>query len=180
MSDGTRETTWVECGRIGRAIGLRGEVAVEWMSGACPVAVGGTLFVGGKDSDDDQQTMTVAALRKQGRFSVARFEGIDSRTAAEALRGRMLFLPESYLPKLPDGEYYSYQVLGCEVVTEAGEKLGAVVRIFTAGENDVYEVRPDGGRRGEELLIPAIADVVLSIDVPAKKIVIRPLEGMLD
>jgi 16S rRNA processing protein RimM len=67
-----------------------------------------------------------------------------------------------------------------EVETEDGGKLGRVVRIFTAGENDVYEVLPDGAKKGDEILIPAIGDVIISVDVEAKRMVIRPLEGMLD
>ena len=55
-----------------------------------------------------------------------------------------------------------------------------MVRIFSAGENDVYEVLPEGGKRGEEILIPATSEVILSVDLKAGRMVIRPLEGMLD
>lgn len=171
---------WVECGRIGRAVGLRGEVSVRWNSGSCPVDVGGELFLAPVDEGGEYRSMQMAALREQGRLSVARFVGVDGREKAESLRGAELFLPANRLPALAAGEHYSYQILGCDVVTEAGQLLGRVVRIFAAGGSDVYEVRAEGARPGDEILIPAIDDVVRSIDIATKKIVVRLLDGMLD
>ncbi len=170
---------WVVSGRIGRAVGLKGECAVYWSDDECPAEVGAELFI---DADDGEglRSYKMAALRKQGRFYVLRFEGVDDRSAARRLAGREMLKPADSLPKLPEGQYYCYQILGMEVETEGGEKLGRVVRIFTAGGNDVYEVLPHGGRKGSEILVPAIADVIMSIDVEAKRMVIRPLEGMLD
>jgi 16S rRNA processing protein RimM len=172
-------SNWVQCGRIGRAIGLKGECAVFWASGRCPVDVGGELFLVAADGAT-RTAYRVASLRSQGRGAVVRFEGVGDRTAAESIRGAAVELPAAKLPALPAGEYYCYQILGLLVVTEEGRELGTIVRIFTAGENDVYEVRPDGGSRGAEILIPAIAEVVLAVDLAAKRVTVRPLEGMLD
>ena len=174
MTTSERETSFVECGRIGRAIGLKGEVAVQWMNGESPVAVGGELFVSTKDG---KRPVTVAALRKQGRFSVARFEGVADRPGAEALRGATLFIPEARLPALSANEYYSYELLGIEVVTEDGKPLGKLGRIFNNGAHDVYEVRDAAGR---EVLIPAVDSIVLSVDLGARRMTVRLLEGMLD
>jgi 16S rRNA processing protein RimM len=172
-------TEWVSCGRIGRAIGLKGECAVFWNDVECPVGVGGELFVEVKDGSE-YRSYKIAALRKQGRFDVVRLEGIESREAAQELANTELVRPAESLPELPEGQYYCYQILGMGVWTDDGSRLGTVDRIFTAGENDVYEVLPDGGKRGDEILIPAIKEVVLSVDVEAKRMVIRPMKGMLD
>ena len=174
-----RLTEWVSCGRIGRAIGLKGECAVFWNDVQCPVDVGEELFVGVKDGKE-YRSYKIAALRKQGRFDVVRLEGVDDRAAAQELANSELVRPAESLPKLPEGQHYCYQILGMDVWTEDGRKLGTIDRIFTAGENDVYEVLPDGGKRGDEILIPAIKDVVLSVDIEAKKMVIRPMKGMLE
>lgn len=163
----------MECGRIGRAVGLKGEVAVMWMNGDCPVDVGGELFVASKDGN---RSVKVAALRKQGRFSVARFEGVEDRPGAEKLRGLTVLIPEAKLPKLSANEFYSYQILGIEVVTEDGTSLGKLERIFNNGAHDVYEVRDGEGR---EILIPAVDSIVIAIDLAAKRMTVRPLEGML-
>ena len=66
------------------------------------------------------------------------------------------------------------------VETEDGRELGRVVRIFTAGERDVYEVIPENGSRGDEILIPANDDVVIGVDVEGGRMTVRPMEGMLD
>jgi len=172
-------TEWVSCGRIGRAIGLKGECAVFWNDVECPVGIGEELFVDLKDGRE-YRSYRLAALRKQGRFDVVRFQGVDDRESAQELANAEMVRPAESLPKLPEGQYYCYQILGMEVVTEEGRQLGRIDRIFTAGENDVYEVLPDGGSRGDEILIPAIKDVVISVDVEAKRMVIRPMKGMLD
>jgi 16S rRNA processing protein RimM len=177
--DARGNVVWVECGRIGRPLGLRGECAVYWNSGTCPVEIGGELFLV-KKGEEDRQSYRVAALREQGRLHVVRFEGVADRTAAQDLRGAALSIPSDRLPALPQGEYYSFQILGLEVLTEDGRSLGRVVRIFSAGENDVYEVLPEEGKRGEEILIPATSEVILSVDLKAGRIMVRPLEGMLD
>lgn len=167
---------WVECGRIGRAVGLRGEVVVRWNSGNSPIEIGGEIFITSQNDPENYRPAQISALRRQGRLSVARFEGIADRERAAALRGSILFIPENKLPPLPKGEYYSYQILGCEVVAECGDLLGIVVRIFTAGGSDVYEVKNQSMPGGKEILIPATSEVVLSVDVVAKKIVVRLLE----
>jgi len=169
----------VECGRIGRAVGLCGECAVHWSSGSPPVEIGEKLFISKRD-DSEYMEYEVAALRRQGRFYVVRFAEVEDRDAAKKFSNAHIFIQEDRLAPLPEGEYYSYQILGLEVFTEEGRALGKLVRIFTAGDNDVYEVLPDGGRKGGEILIPAIQDVILSVDLKAGKIIVRPLEGMLD
>lgn len=167
----------VECGRIGRPIGLKGDCLIRWNNGKSPVEVGGRLFVATK-GNLKHITCQVAALRKQGRLSVVRFEGVDDRASAGKLRGATVYVPASGLNSLPDGEYYSYQILGLAVFTEDGNKLGKIVKIFTAGESDVYEVMPEGGRRGDEILIPAIEDVILSVDLSAGRMTVRLMDGM--
>lgn len=172
-----QDVKWVECGKIGRAIGLKGDCSVFWQSGECPVETGGELFI--QKADSDYKSYKVAALRMHGRLSVVRFEGINDRESASSLTNSFIYIPEEELAPLEDGEYYSYQILGMDVFTEDENPLGKVVRIFTAGENDVYEVMPEGGKNGDEIMLPAIADVVLSIDVETNKMTVRPMEGMV-
>ena len=166
---------WVECGHIVRPWGIRGELLVDWLSGSCPVKVDRGL-VYRKDRDGEYRIVCVLASRPHDKRHIVKIEDIASRNEAEELRGAALFLPEEELPILPEGEYYSYQLLGMEVVTEAGELLGEVSKIFTAGGHDVYVVR--GKER--EVLIPAVDHVVIKIDLDERKMIIRPMEGLLD
>ena len=97
---------------------------------------------------------------------ILRLEGISDRDAAERLIGRYLEAPASLAP--PD-TYYWHQLIGLAAVDEAGVELGHVVEIFRAGENEVYRIEGPGG----ELLVPALRDVVRSIDLAAGRIVVR-------
>lgn len=101
-----------------------------------------------------------------GRVPVLRLEGISDRSAAEGFIGRYLEAPATQLP--PD-TYYWHQLIGISVADEAGEELGRVVEVFRAGENEVYRIEGTGG----ELLVPALRDVVRSIDLDAGRMVVR-------
>jgi len=167
------------CGRIGRPVGLKGECAVHWISGEPPVAEGGEILIDDPENGS-HKTYKIAALRRQGRSHFLRIEGVLDRTAAASLTNRDIFIDEGKLPELDSGEYYCHQIFGMEVVTEDGRRLGTVVKIFTAGGHDVYEVLPDGAKSGSEILIPAIDSIVLNIDVKKKRMVVRPLKGMVE
>ena len=77
-----------------------------------------------------------------GARHLVKFAGVDDRDAAESLRGQVLVVPESWLPELPEGEYWPFQLEGCEVVTESGRSLG----IGDRGDPQSGE-RPVGRRR---------------------------------
>jgi 16S rRNA processing protein RimM len=174
-----KEVEWVECGKVGRAIGLKGECAVYWNNAECPVDVDEEIFLAAGNKEK-YIPYKIAALRKQGRSSVVRFKDITDREAAASLTGSYLYITSDQLAELSSGHYYSYQILGMDVETEDGRELGKIVRIFTAGDNDVYEVMPSGGKSGDEILIPAISQVVKKVDVDKKIMIIDPLEGMLE
>ena len=100
--------------------------------------------------------------------------GIEDRTAAERLRHRGHALPlEDALP-LADGEYYYHQVEGLTVVTLEGKVLGRVTEVLPTGANDVYVVQGGEG----EILLPALRDVIIRIDLDAGTMVVRPPDGL--
>jgi 16S rRNA processing protein RimM len=80
------------------------------------------------------------------------------------------------LPELAEGEFYWCDLLGLKVVTDLGEFLGTLTDIIATGSNDVYVVKNDS----REYLIPALADVVLEVDLDEGKMVVSPPEGLLD
>jgi 16S rRNA processing protein RimM len=173
------DKTWIECGRVVRPWGIRGEILIHWLSGSCPVEVG-QGFVYREDDDGELLKLRVVASRNHGKQHVVRFDGVASRNEAEELRGVTFFLPEAELPPLPKGEYYSYQILGMDVVTDTGKDLGKVTKIFTAGDNDVYVVKRGSGKDVQEVLVPALDSVILEIDVEEGKMTIKEVEGLLD
>jgi 16S rRNA processing protein RimM len=159
----------VVVGRITKAHGLRGEVAVQVFSdNPDRFADGATVYLEGG------RALTVTTARWTGARLLVAFEGVPDRTAAEALRGRSLVVPRSMLPELAEGEYWPHELIGCEVVTEAGRSLGRVTDVIENPANDLWAVDDDG----VEVLIPAIREVVTEIDIEGGRIVVRDLPGL--
>ena len=92
------------------------------------------------------------------------------------MNGSELCLKRSQLPVPDDGEYYWRDLIGLTVHTDQDIELGKIVDIFETGSSDIYVVRGET----KEYLIPAIANVIAHIDVPGKKMIITPLDGLLD
>jgi 16S rRNA processing protein RimM len=173
-----RKKNWVECGRVGRPWGIKGDLVVEWYSGETPVEPGtGDVYT---QSDSEYISHRILSSRRHGKAHVVRIDGISSRSGAIGLRGATFFLPEDELPQLNKGEYYSYQILGLDVVTTGGDKLGKVTKIFSAGGHDVYEVTGEKDGKKHQNLIPAVGHIVLNIDIEKGEITINPMEGLLD
>ena len=93
-----------------------------------------------------------------------KFAGVDSREAAKALTNKFLTVDRADAAPLADGEFYTFDIIGCEVFDDE-KKIGAVTNVLKTGSNDVFEV--DG-----KILIPALKSVVRSIDIAAKKILV--------
>ena len=100
----------------------------------------------------------------------------EDRDGAEALRGLEIYVPVGSVPPLPTGTYYQWQILGLHVVTDSSEALGNVVEILETGANDVYVVRGEGG---QEMLLPAIEDVIKKVDLEGGTMVVVLLPGLL-
>ena len=96
--------------------------------------------------------------------------------AAEALAGSELRISDAALQPLPTGSYYHHDLIGCSVETLHGEKIGRVSAVDgdEAGSRLVVQARTG------EVLIPMVEGICRSVDVPGKRIVVEPPEGLLD
>jgi 16S rRNA processing protein RimM len=103
-------------------------------------------------------------------------EGIDDREAADRLRGRYILVALGDAVPLEPGEVYLFQLIGLDVLTAGGARLGAVAEIIETGANDVLVVR--GGPYGE-VLLPVIEPVIKKIDLAARTLLVDPLPGLL-
>jgi 16S rRNA processing protein RimM len=117
----------------------------------------------------------IAARRGHARGLLITFEGVDTPESAGTLRNEPVWVLAADRPPLPDGQYYHHQLLGCTVVDEQGGSIGTLSEILVTGANDVYIIRTAMGR---ELLLPAIAGVVLHIDIHKRMIQVRVPEGI--
>ena len=91
-----------------------------------------------------------------------KFAGVDSRESARTLTNKFLTVDRENAAPLADGEFYTFDVIGCEIF-DGDKKIGTVTNVLKTGSNDVFEV--DG-----KTLIPALKSVVRTIDIAAKKI----------
>ncbi len=158
----------VVVGRILGPVGLDGELRVDVTSDAPERFAPGSVFHIGDSQHRVQSARTTA---KGLRIMLV---GVTSHKAATAFSGQYVYVPEDEVPPLPEGTYYYYQVLGMRVVTSVGDELGVVTDILSTGSNDVYVVKGDA----RETLVPALADVVLEVDVPGQRMVVDLPEGL--
>jgi 16S rRNA processing protein RimM len=154
----------IAVGRIAKAHGVRGEVSVE-----VHTEVSERFDPGSVLRLEDGTALTVAASRPHQQRVLVTFEGVADRSAADALRDRWLFVPGDAVPDPPEGSYWPHQLEGCEVVTEDGRPLGRLADVLAAPGNDVWLV--EGG--DAPVLVPAVRETVLSVDLGARRIVVR-------
>lgn len=164
----------VELGVLVNRHGVRGEVRL------LPHNPDSTLAADARElilihRDGRHEARRVRGARRHKRFVLLVLEGVDSVEAATALLGCRVAVPRSALPPPAPGEAYHADLLGCAVETTAGAPLGAVAEVLAMPSTDVLVVRGAGG----EHLIPLIADVIASLDVAARRIVVVPLPGLL-
>ena len=129
------------------------------------------LFQGEKKAYPIQQV----SFHKQ--FVLLSLEGIGDRDMAERLKGATLLVPEAEAIPLEENEYYNRDLYGMRVYTDTGEDLGILTEIYPTGANDVYEVKKNPQDK-QFLLLPAIRQCILQVDVKERIMVVHLLKGL--
>lgn len=162
-------------GKIVNTHGIKGEVKVVRISDFEErFNPGQTVYA---IKDDKSIELTIAAHRLHKGFDLIQFKDYANINLVESFKGCKLKILEDQLTELEENEFYYHEIIGCEVYTVEDIKLGKVKEILSPGANDVWVVKQE---RGKDLLIPYIEDVVTEVDIEAKRIVIQPMEGLLD
>ena len=157
-------------GRVLRPHGIRGELRVAaFHSSGVNLQPGRRVWIG-------ERTFRIRRARRDRDAWLLALEGLTTRTEAESVRGALLEVPDEELQRDDEDSFFVFELVGLDVLTDEGERLGEVVDVLATGANDVFVVRH--GER--ELLVPAIGDVVRQVDLEARRIVITPLPGLLD
>lgn len=123
----------------------------------------------------DGQRRLVQQARLDRDAWLVQLQGLTSRNDAEPYRGDLLEAADNDVLRDDDESYFVHEIVGLRAVTEDGRELGRVVQVLDTGSNDVYVI----GEGKAEVLVPAIAEVVRSIDLAAGVMVVVPIEGML-
>jgi 16S rRNA processing protein RimM len=160
----------IAVGRIAKAHGVQGEVTVVVLSEvASRFDPGAVVWL------EDGRSLTVAASRPYRDKLLVTFREVRDRNQAEALQTALLVVPESSSPPLPEGSWWDHQIEGCSVATDSGRQLGTVREVIHTAANDVWSAVDDAG---VETLIPVLKNVVISVDVEARRIVVREIPGL--
>lgn len=162
----------ITVGRIGRPQGLRGEVRVEVRTDEPELR----FTPGSILHTDAGSTLTVDTSRAHGPGWVIRFEGIADRTAAESLRGIMLMAPLMGGDPGEADSFYDYQLVGLRVRHADGSELGSVTEVVHLPGHDLLAVDHDG----EEVLVPFVKEIAVTVDLEAGTVVVDPPAGLFD
>lgn len=163
---------YLEIGKIVSVHGLKGEVRVQpWCDTPDYFCRFKKLY-----SRDGICKYQIEHSREQGNIVLVKIKGIDTVEAAQALRGRVLYMDRADA-ELPEGSYFVADLIGLDVVDEDGKSYGVLSDVLKTGANDVYEIKNESGKA---YYIPAIPSVVLITDIEGGRMVIYPMEGLFD
>ena len=119
----------------------------------------------------DDNKMEIEKCRTQKSLVIVKIKGIDDINVVEKLKGKIASVYEEDLPSLPEGTYYTKELIGLDVITDDGRELGKLDDVIQTGANDVYNVNG--------ILLPVIDEVVKKIDLENHKIVVHLIDGLI-
>jgi 16S rRNA processing protein RimM len=165
----------IPVGKIIAPHGIKGQMKLHSWSGNAE-SLAAVRFVTLKSPTGTLREFTTTCFKaNSGKFIIG-LQGVDDINLVQPFVGSEVCLKRGQLPVLDEDEYYWSDLIGLQVYTDDGALLGTVADIFETGSSDIYVVRNEE----REYLIPAIADVIKSVDLTGGKIVITPLDGLLD
>ena len=159
-------------GRVARPHGIKGHVVVNPETDFVEdrFRTGRMILIGPADRTRAYEIRDVRF--QQGRPIVA-LTGVETMTDAEALAGSEVWLPESQVAPLPEGTVYRHDLIGCEVHDTSGTRLGSITAV--EGTLDRSYLVVDG-----HMMIPLVGDIVQSVDIAARRVIVDPPEGLID
>jgi 16S rRNA processing protein RimM len=167
------EPVFIVIGKFRRPHGIRGEIVMTVLTDFPElISPGKKVFVG-----EQHYPYLVKTTRWHGADLLVSLEELPDRTAVEIFRNIMVYMKAEDIPDLPEGDYYIHQLVGLEVITDQDQILGTIKEIIITGANDVYLIE---SAQGEEILIPAIDQVVLDINQEEGKVLVHIIPGLLD
>jgi len=170
------EPTYLTVGKLRKSHGKSGEISMQVITDFPDRLVSGKVVYVGEKLEE----MAISKFRWHRDLMLIRFEGIQTKEDADKFTNSFVFVRSDAIPELPQGEYYYHELLGISVINEYGELLGNLADIIETGANDVYVIRPTEGSEGaaSEILLPAIDEVVLEIDLIDRRMIVKPPEWL--
>lgn len=165
----------IAVGKVRAPHGLKGHIKVEALSGDPGIFHGlGHIYVG--SSPDSATSRRIEGIKGiVGAGAILKLEDVDSPEDADCMRASFLYLEEDELPELPEDTFYSYKLVGMQVMSTDGRLLGKVARVDSYPANDCLAVI---GGDGSEFLVPAVKDIVKSVDEVSGVITVEDRTGL--
>ena len=165
---------FLQLGVISSTHGIRGEVKVF------PTTDDPARFKKLKkvllDTGKERLELEVQSVKFFKQFVILKFRGIDNINDIEMYKKRELWIPREEAQELEEDEYYIADLIGMDVVLEDGSKFGTLKDVMETGANDVYVVEDT---KGEEILLPAIRECILDVDVEKNVMTIHLMKGLI-
>lgn len=129
------------------------------------------------DTGKEQIHLEIEGVKFFKQIVILKFKGIDNINDIEKYKGKDLLVTRENAVKLEKGEYFIFDLIGCNVITEEGQQLGELTEVLQTGANDVYVVKTNDGK---EILLPYIKECILNVDIEQKQIKAHIMPGLLD
>jgi 16S rRNA processing protein RimM len=157
---------FIAVGKIRRPHGVHGELVMELLTDFPERLEPGKIVFAG----EEHEPLKIEQIRPHNEGALIAFDGLMDREEVGRLRNTMIFVPTNSLPDLPEGEFYYHELFGLKAVTETGEVLGEITEVIETGANDVYVITSENG---QELLLPALDETIIEIDLDRELVVVR-------
>lgn len=165
----------LQVGVVAKAHGVRGEMKV-FPTTDSPQRFKDLSYVYLDAGGEDFRKLKIQSVKSVNRFAVLKLEGIENMDQAEGYRGQTLWIPREEAQPLKEDEYYVGDLIGMDVVLEDDTPFGTLKDVMETGANDVYVVETAQGR---EVLLPAIGECILDVDVETDVMTIHLMDGLV-
>lgn len=129
------------------------------------------------DTGREKKELEIEGVKFFKQFAILKFKGVDNINDIERYKGKSLFVARADAVKLAEDEYFIADMIGLNVVTEDGQEFGLLTDVMETGANDVYVIET---KDKKEVLIPAIKECILEVDIEGRSMKIHIMEGLLD
>ena len=163
---------FLEVGKFVGTHGVRGMVRIQpWSDDGAFLAQFKNFYL-----EIGKTKIEMSKVAPHGNVVIAQIKGVNTIEDAEKLRGHVLYLKRDDA-LLPEGRYFVSEIIGANVFdADTNALLGTLTDVSPTGANDVWHIEKDG----KEYLVPAIPDVIVSVDINTDTVTIRPLKGIFD
>ena len=164
---------FISIGKITNFFGIKGEAKVGYSNESQLKNAKKVYLL----DDISKKELTIQNLRFHKNFAIVKFSEIDNINDLIQFKGQRIFISKQQaLKQLDNNEYLIQDLIGCSILNEKGEKLGTVVDISTNSSQDLLNIK---NLIGQVSLVPFVEEFFPLVDIENKKIIIKPIEGLL-